>query len=97
MDAHLLVAQSLTYKCIHVNDYAYLVNFRLATHYQAEAESSNPFKLRDIYEHCEACFQAIDVLPPSKDLISKLIPSLFKTEKCLVYSGRGPVYSVPRD
>ena len=31
-------------------------------------------------------FQSLNVLPPSKDLISKLIPILFKVSKCITYS-----------
>ena len=64
----------------------FLNHCRLATNYQVDLTSAQPNRLIDVYSKCHSFFQSLNVLPPSKDLISNLIPILFKVSRCITYS-----------
>lgn len=73
-----------------------MYNFRLAINYTClptERECVEPLRLDQIYAKCQENFRNINVTPPTKDLISKLITVLFDVERCFTFSHGERFYS----
>ena len=74
---------------LHFSDvtFFFVAHFRLATNYVyvAGADHDIATRLDEIYEKCGAFFSARNILPPSKDLLSKLLPALFNITRYLKF------------